>query len=314
MKKISAFVRVYLWLVILSLSISAQDFKTIQDGIEYAELEREIDKRPVKMNLLRLDLTKVRLDVVHALDAAIGTETVSSMATRHGAIAAINAGFFRLDKSIFAGDAAGVLQIDGKLLSETHSNRIALMIFNGKNKTEIDFDHLNLFAKVVVIGGKSFDIAGWNREREEGELIIFTPEFNRTTLTKPSGLEIVVRNYKITQIFDNKGSNAIPSDGFIISVDEKIKQEILKKAKVGDKVSDMYTFFDINVSIQKRDVSRFGEVSSEDITNGVPQLIKNGKIEITWKEEKTSEIFRRNAPSANCRRKTQRREIFDDNG
>ena len=30
---------------------------------------------------------------------------------------------------------------------------------------------------------------------------------------------------------------------------------------------------------------------SEDITNGVPQLIRDTKIEITWKEEKTNKAF-----------------------
>ena len=93
-------------------------------------MTREIDNQPVKMNLLRLDLTKVRLDVVHAMDAAIGTETVSSIATRHGAFAAINAGFFRLDKSIFAGEDAGVLAINNELLSESYSGRVALIIKN----------------------------------------------------------------------------------------------------------------------------------------------------------------------------------------
>ncbi|HSU25696.1 MAG TPA: hypothetical protein VLI65_06930, partial [Pyrinomonadaceae bacterium] len=92
-------------------SLSAQDFKTVHDGVEYAEVTREISGQQVRMNLLRLDLAKVRLDVVHAMDAAIGTEKTSSIATRHGAVAAINAGFFRLDNSIFAGDPAGVLMI-----------------------------------------------------------------------------------------------------------------------------------------------------------------------------------------------------------
>ena len=45
------------------------------------------------INALRIDLAQVRLDVVHALDAAIGLEGVSSMAQRHGAIAAINGGY-----------------------------------------------------------------------------------------------------------------------------------------------------------------------------------------------------------------------------
>ncbi len=106
----------------------AQDLKTIHDGVEYAQVEHKIGDDLVKINLLRLDLTKVRLDVHHAMDAAIGTEKTSSIATRHGAIAAINAGFFRLDNSIFAGDAAGVLKIDGYLYSESVNNRIAMFV------------------------------------------------------------------------------------------------------------------------------------------------------------------------------------------
>jgi exopolysaccharide biosynthesis protein len=182
MKKISVFICVHLWLIFFSLSVSAQEFKTMQDGIEYAEMTREVDKLPVKMNLLRLDLTKVRLDVVHAMDEAIGVEKTSSIATRHGAFAAINAGFFRLDSSIFAGDSAGVLQIDGKLLSESYSNRIALFISNRANSTEVEINHLNL-SDMINIKGFQFEVSGTNRERKENEIIIFTPEFNRTTLT-----------------------------------------------------------------------------------------------------------------------------------
>src|SRR5690349_12657362 len=135
MKKISVFICAHLWTILLFVSINAQDFKIVQDGIEYAEMTREIDKLPVKMNLLRLDLTKVRLDVVHAMDSAIGLEKTSSIALRHGAFAAINAGFFRLDTSIFAGDAAGLLVIDRKLLSESFNNRIALSIENANKAT-----------------------------------------------------------------------------------------------------------------------------------------------------------------------------------
>lgn len=301
MKKISVSICVYLWTIFLVFSVNAQDFKTIQDGIEYAEMTRTIDNLPVKMNLLRLDLTKVRLDVVHAMDSAIGTETVSSMATRHGAIAAINAGFFRLDRSIFAGDAAGVLMIDGKLLSESRDNRIAILIANQQDRTIVNFDHLNLFSDVIFIGKKRFEIgrnlsadrfeiSGRNRERKENELIIFTPEFNKTTLTNSRGLEIIVQKYIVTQIIDSKGSNFIPSDGFIISVDEKIKSEILKKVKIGYKVSNIFSFDNMQSSGRSNRTNPQWS-NAEDITNGIPQLIKNGKIEITWEQEKASKSF-----------------------
>src|SRR5690606_35800049 len=96
--------------LLLSFSVFAQEFKTVHPGVEYAEVTRKLGGQPVKINLLRLDLKKVRLDVRHALDSAIGTEKTSSIAIRHNAVAAINAGFFRFDTSIFAGDAAGILQ------------------------------------------------------------------------------------------------------------------------------------------------------------------------------------------------------------
>src|SRR5215203_3669553 len=64
----------------------AQDFKSVHPGLEYTHVDHKIGDDPVKINLLRLDPKKVRLDVYHAMDAAIGTETTSSIATRKGAI------------------------------------------------------------------------------------------------------------------------------------------------------------------------------------------------------------------------------------
>ena len=144
------FICVHLWLIFFCFSISAQEFKIIENGIEYAKHTHKIKDEPVVINLLRLDLTKVRLDVVHAMDTAIGLETTSSIAARHDAIAAINAGFFRLDRSIFAGDAAGVLKIDGKVLSESYAGRIALLVENNRDKTEVSFNHLNLRGTLLI--------------------------------------------------------------------------------------------------------------------------------------------------------------------
>src|ERR1041385_8342131 len=79
---VSSFFVLTLFCLFFFFSAPAQEFKTVHDGVEYAEVTREISGQQVKMNLLRLDLAKVRLDVVHAMDAAIGTEKTSSIATR----------------------------------------------------------------------------------------------------------------------------------------------------------------------------------------------------------------------------------------
>lgn len=296
MKKISFVVCLFLWTIFLFGSISAQEFKTVQDGIEYLELTRGTKDAPIRINLLKLDLTKVRLDVVHAMDAAIGTEKTSSIATRHGAFAAINAGFFRLDTSIFAGDAAGVLKIDGKLLSESYANRVALYINNKANQTEVNIFHLTTWALLMAKTSNcgSF-ITGINRERKEEDFILYTPEFNRTTLTNSNGLEIVFNNRKVMQVIDGKGSNVIPPGGFVLSASGKYR-DWAKNCRVGTKIWEVqFTDYDTQSStsrFSRADFPRLDAFSnSEDIVGGVPQLIKNGKIEITWEQEKSNKAF-----------------------
>jgi hypothetical protein len=279
------------WLGV-SASATAQDFKTVRDGIEYAELTRTIAGQPVRMNLLRLDLTKVRLDVVHAMDMAIGTETVSSMAKRHGAFAAINAGFFRLDKSIWAGDSAGILRIDGKLLSESHNERAAILIKNYRRKTVVELTRLNIWMSLARQVGKRLFVErldGIDRERKSDEIVIYTPEFGKTTLTANGGIEIAVVNRKVTAVYDNTGNNQIPNNGYIISAIGK-NVDRLRSYNLADTVSYYFPQVCCGLSTSKWD-SNDKTMFYEDITNGVPQLIKNGKIDITWEQEKASKSF-----------------------
>lgn len=268
----------------------AQDFKQLHPGVEYAQVDHKIREDPVNINLLRLDLKKVRLDVHHALDKAIGLETTSSIATRKGAVAAINAGFFRLDNSIFAGDASGVLKIDNRLYSEPTQDRIAMFMKNGSDETLVAFDHLRT-RTWFEINKRVVAVDGTNRERKEDELVEFTSVFNRSTLTQPGGIEIVARGGRIAEILDGVGSTIIPFGGYVLSASGKRKQQMVEWLakgwlKVGMKITG-FTAVDQG-SITDGPSAPF---DYEDITNGVPQLIKNGKIDITWKQEKASRAF-----------------------
>jgi len=274
----------------LCVKISAQEFKTLKDGIEYAEVTQEISGLKVNMNLLRLDLTKVRLDVNHALDAAIGTEKTSSIATRHGAFAAINAGFFRLDTSIFAGDAAGALKIDHNVLSESGVPRVALFIDNRSALTNVDILRLGLDVD-ILIGKDGYLINGVNREMKENDLVIYTPEFARTTLTDPSTMEIIVRKDRIVGFSDHGGS-VIPSDGFVISGSGPSRSLIQKFAESKKKVVRSYgALSQIDPQTGYREPASKILAQTEDIVAGVPQLIKDSKIDITWEQEKSSKSF-----------------------
>ena len=242
------------------------------------------------MNMLRLDLTKVRLDVVHAMDAAIGTERTSSIAIRHGAVAAINAGFFRLDTSIFAGDPAGILKIDHKDVSEPVSKRIAIFINNVADRTDVVFAHLE-FRSWVEIGGRILTIDGINRERKENELIEYRPIFGRSTLTQPGGIELIVRNGKVTGIIDGAGSNDIPQGGYVLSANGTKREDILKWVRLGKKVKGYTALPGLPIGSPVSAETENPPYGYEDITNGVPRLIRNGRVDVTWEQEKASKSF-----------------------
>jgi hypothetical protein len=298
MRKIPALVCVHLWTIFLFVSISAQEFKNVRDGVEYAEMTRGTREEPVRVNLLRLDLKKVRLDVVHAADAAVGLEKTSSMAARRGALAAINAGFFRLDRSVFAGDAAGVLQIDGRLLSESYGNRIALGIINGKNKTEVVFGQLEAYGAFGYFSGGTKRFDGINRERKKNEIILYTPEMRQTPAVDYKTTELVFSDCRLScrrvAVAENAGGTLIPKDGYIVSVGETADKEYIveamkKRGATRQETSERTIVFSVFKTPDYKRQKKFEK--AEDITNGVPQLIKNGKIEITWQEEKSSKAF-----------------------
>jgi hypothetical protein len=285
-------------LCVLSGKPLAQNFRTIHECVEYAQVDHRLGDDPVKVNLLRLDLTKVRLDVHHALDRAIGLETTSSIAKRKGAVAAINAGFFRLDKSEFAGDAASVLIIDRKLLSESYDGRIAIGMINGRKTTEVFFGNNVLKPMITGVKHSVIGVDGINRELKTDEKIVYTPEFGPSTLSAAGTTELVVRKGRIVEI-SLKGNSPIPKDGFVISTDEEFDRKLPLRSAVRLSTSatiPMYGFAPHleNEKIRKEKSLMFRrEIISklEDVTNGVPQLIKGGKIGITWEQERASRSF-----------------------
>ena len=49
----------FLLLLLVPASLSAQEFHSVHDGVEYAGVMRTVSGQPVRMNLLRIDLSKV---------------------------------------------------------------------------------------------------------------------------------------------------------------------------------------------------------------------------------------------------------------
>jgi exopolysaccharide biosynthesis protein len=257
----------------------AQKSEFIAPGVEHIQLTRGYKSEaettgPWFINILRIDPGKARLRMVHAMDAAVGLETVSSLAARHGALAAINSGYFRTTGT-YRGDSVGVGVLNGKLLSEPYNVRAAAGLIEKAGRQELIYGHLK-FDGALIAGSKvKHAIDGLNRPRSGNELILFTPEFHRTTLTDPNGLELIVRGGRVVERRDLKGSSTIPSDGFVISASGSAREWALRNLRTGGRMQ-----LDLKLSPVETDQGAAWK-QAKSIIGGGPQLIRKGRVEIT---------------------------------
>jgi exopolysaccharide biosynthesis protein len=263
-------------------------FRPISEGVEHLQITRgqasdDEATGPFVINLLRVDLGKAEVRVVHALDEAVGLETTSSMAARYGAIAATNAGFFATTGT-YRGDAVSVLMVNGNLLSEPVMNRAAMGLIKEAGKTEMIFGHLR-FEGLLASARSQHKIDGINRQRGADELIIFTPEFHRTTLTQTDGVELIVRQNRITAIKDRAGSLAIPQDGFVVSANGASRTWVLQNLKVGQRLQQRTKL----LALEKALADKWRRVSF--IVGGAPQLISGGRLDISNEVEHVNAKF-----------------------
>ncbi len=281
----------------------------IAPGIEHIQITRGYKSEkegtgPWFINLLRLDLTKARLRMVHAMDEAVGLETVSSMAARYGALAAVNSGYFRTTGT-YRGDSVGIEVLNGRLLSEPNNVRAAAGLIERDGTQELIFGHLKFdgqisagpstkwhgrlargYTRKMRVPQARHVIDGLNRPRGDNELIVFTPEFHRTTLTDPNGLELIVRRERIVERRDLKGSSTIPADGYVISVAGPARQWAIEQLRVGTRVKLDLDWWPTETEKQANLWKQ-----AANIIGGGPQLIKNGRVEITNAAEKILPAF-----------------------
>jgi hypothetical protein len=297
------FSRGFIILFFFTAASFGQQFTRAVRGVEHTSFARKLGADPVAVNMLRLNLRKVRLDVVHAKDRAVGVESTSAIAKRKGALAAINAGFFRLDSSEFAGEAAGILQIDGKLWSESFNDRVALMITNNKKTTEVSINRLRTSVTLGYGVDSVIGVNGINRERGKAEVILYTPAFGIVTpYTKRAGAEFgfqvecdsqgLACRGRLVSVNDGQGGSAIPPDGVVVSIDSEKEEFAQHTGAIKQLSNNSLTLripFFVTTAGKEPLLENF--ILSEDIVGGVGQLIKSGKIDITWREEKASQAF-----------------------
>ncbi|UCF37076.1 MAG: phosphodiester glycosidase family protein [Acidobacteriota bacterium] len=248
---------------------------------------------PWEIHILTVDPTQYRVVAERATGKGLGRETVSSMAKRRNAVAAINGGFFRIGGK-FDGEPVGILKVDDRWYSDPGLPRAAL----GWNldQTWMAIDRL-LMDWQVRIGELTYPVDGINRVRGATETLLFTAAFNATTLAGGGGCEVAVWPSGRRQVF-REGNASIPEEGFVVSFG----------SRSGIDVAEVPPGAPVEVTYRFR--SETGQADADEewkradfIVGGTPILLRNGQLMGQYEAEKVKESFitTRHPRTAVCR-------------
>ncbi len=270
---------------LLPIAFAAICFSLIlpgQAGIPGLRYEYRKTEGPESIHILEVDPRLLRIAAVRALDDGVGRETVLSIAQRSGALAAVNAGFFRIGGR-YDGEPDGILKIRQHWYSDPSAPRGAIGWMHGGEVARIG----RLTMKWQIESrGRNYPIDAINRPRGATEAILFDWAFHRSTLTDPGGTEFIIAHDKITGI-SKAGNAGIPPDGFVYSLgpesqvstaDLKIKSPVRINFTLHDKTE---TGGGLKPAWQEMDY----------IVGGAPALFLRGRSLLEGNEEKTRAGF-----------------------
>jgi hypothetical protein len=281
------------WLLLLAIApvasqqVELPEPRALAPGVLLYHLDRPTlvePEGPISIWALRLDASRVDLQSMLANDEIMGTETVAGIAERHQPIAAVNAGYFQQN-----GDPAGVMTIDGRLVSDTRRPRGAVGITQDATGVRLIFARLRASASLVITSGSqptTVPVNGVDTTRLRGQLMLYTPSYHADTDTAKGGLEWVVdaqRGRVLSGPLD-AGATPIPRNGFVLSFGGLTPPAALKGLKRGTRVKLAVTYDPVE-----------GEPGvwtvAQDIVGGAGLLIRDGRDVEDWSIETFTTTF-----------------------
>jgi len=237
--------------------------ETLAPGVSYHTDRPSTKSGPSDVHILRIDPLSKNLAIfpVLANEGICQKEILSSMAKRYKAVAGINAAYFTPK-----GDPIGTLIIDRRLISSPLYSR---SVFGLARSGQPLFGNPD-FSGTLKVGGLSIPIDAVNQPRNGDQLVVYTPEYARSTLTTQEGVELVLIKGRIIGI--HKVDTLIPPDGVVVSAGGE-KAEQLAGIKLAQTVK-----LDYQVLAPWNDI--------QHAVCGGPRLMTDGHIDINGRTEK----------------------------
>ena len=241
---------------------------------------------PVSVWLLRVNPGTADLRAVLSNDAIVDTETVPDMAERHGAIAAINAGFFLIP----SGDPSGIYKLHGQLVSDTKRPRGAVGVLRDGLGQRLIFGRVAATMTLRIPRRGRVDtvmeIAGVDTTRRRGRLMLFTPAYHQHTDTPATGLEWVLEGkpLRVSSGPLAAGKTPIPRDGYVLSFGGTQPPPALRSLSAGTRI-------DLETNYIAADGAEADWRNTEAIVGGAGLLLRDGRLITDWKVEQLSPGF-----------------------
>ena len=290
-------------------------------GVYHSSTSKTVNGKPQKINQLSINLTRpyttIDLGVPSPLTSRKTLTDLAKLHTKdqHHVVGAINASLFHFENSepiYFLADGKKILHLGS--VSTNYNDFMhtpAAFGMTKDNKAKISKYDMSI---TISHSGKDYSLTSLNRERGNGESILYTPSWAYShTRTNLTGLEVVVDvgkrvdhsltlgeklSGKVTAIrpYGQYTSAEIPRNGYVISAQSKEEVDKLRDLKVGSTV-------DLSI-----DVDDAWKDAKFMLASG-PLLVQNGKASLTM-DPKSTRATARTARTAVATDKTGENAYF----
>ena len=289
-------------LIILATGAFAVD-KQVVPGVTLSQLNSFNNKKQF-INIVSVDLNNPDISVKVALadqnvkvaGKPYGKQPVSTIVSNNNALVGINGDYFIMEAFR---DTLNLSIINGELVSEPGYGRSVFCI----NKDgKVYFDN-PLWKGSVYFSNQNITVplSGINRNRNNGELILYTNKQGDSTLGKYKSFDIVMEpvngdilrancktDYRVCEVLPDSINTSIPLGKVVLSGTTGA-YPVLSLLNVGDIIT-------IDSSVESKDYT-FDNVLYA--TGGGPILVRNKE---SYKELITSSVIRSTNPSSSRRR------------
>lgn len=264
----------------------------------YTGFDGGLTTGPWVVNVLDIDLHRFTGEIVPELGTHVvpGLETLTSIAARTDALAAVNGGYFVIEPiDGTPGDLAGISVLGGQLISEAVNGRTSLLL-REKIGTHASIAALRTRLSARVSGGRQWLVDGLNRKpglirscggvggdvptqrpkhditcSDSGEVVVFTPAFGAQTEEGPGAEAVLDRDGRVIALREDRGSS-IPPGGSVLAATGEEALQLQRRLQIGEHV----------VLRQRLRANGSGvRLTGLDVVNGGPGLLRGGRTRIT---------------------------------